>query len=88
MIEPLVLAFVWLILANVIAMLPSRDHHWRAAYGLIAVGIPLLGWVTYVEGPLWGLLLLAAGASVLRWPLIYLWRWARPKREERQEPAE
>jgi hypothetical protein len=88
MIEPLMLAFGWLILANVIAMLPSRDQHWRAAYGLIAVGIPLLGWVTYVDGPLWGLLLLAAGASVLRWPLVHLWRWVRPKRDERQEPAE
>jgi hypothetical protein len=88
MTEPLVLALVWLIVANVIAMLPSRDHHWRAAYVLIAVGIPILGWVTYVNGPLWGLLLLAAGASVLRWPLIYLWRWMRPKRDERQEPAE
>ena len=32
MTEPLVLALVWLIVANVIAMLPSRDHHWRAAY--------------------------------------------------------
>ncbi len=83
---PLALALGWLILANVIGMLPSRDHHWRAAYALIAVGIPILGWVTYVEGPLWGLLLLAAGASVLRWPLIHLWRWLRARRP--QEPAE
>lgn len=88
MIEPLMLAFLWLILANVIAMLPSRDHHWRAAYVLIALGIPLLGWVTYVDGPLWGLLLLAAGASVLRWPVIYLFRWIWPKKDGRQEPAE
>ncbi len=88
MIEPLMLAFLWLILANVIAMFPSRDHHWRAAYGLIAVGIPLLGWVTYVDGPLWGLLLLAAGASVLRWPVIYFWRWIRPKKDDGREPAE
>ncbi len=84
---PLVVALVWLVLANVIAMLPSRDHHWRAAAFLIAVGIPILGWVTYVNGPLWGLLLLAAGASVLRWPLIYLVRWLRPRKEDR-EPAE
>lgn len=74
---PLVLSLVWLILANVIAMFPSRDHHWRAAYVLIAVGVPLLGWVTWVAGPVAGLLLLAAGASVLRWPLIFLWRWLR-----------
>jgi hypothetical protein len=74
---PIVLACLWLIAANVLAILPSRDHHWRNAYALIAIGIPLLGWVTYENGPLIGLLLLAAGASVLRWPVIYLWRWVR-----------
>lgn len=74
---PLVLCLVWLISANVIAMFPSRDKHWRAAYVLIAIGVPLLGWATYVSGPVVGLLLLAAGASILRWPVIFLWRWLR-----------
>jgi Protein of unknown function (DUF2484) len=73
----LVFACIWLITANVMAMFPSRDHHWRSAYVLIAIGIPLLGWVTYENGPVIGLLILAAGASVLRWPVIYLWRWVR-----------
>ncbi|MFN3847592.1 MAG: DUF2484 family protein [Paracoccaceae bacterium] len=73
----LIAALIWLVMANVIAMFPSRDHHWRAAYALIVVGIPLVGWVTYQSGPIWGLLILAAGASVLRWPLIYLWRWVK-----------
>jgi hypothetical protein len=76
---PLALCFVWLIAANVIAMFPSRDYHWRAAYGLIAVGVPLLGWATYEAGPIIGLVLLAAGASILRWPLIYFWRWLRQR---------
>ena len=71
------LAFGWLILANLIAMFPSRDHHWRAACGLIAVGIPILGWVTWANGPVWGMLILAGGASVLRWPVCYLWRWIK-----------
>lgn len=74
---PLSCACLWLVAANLIAMFPSRDHHWRAAYVLIALGIPLLGWVTYSGGPIWGMLFLAAGASLLRWPLIYLWRWFR-----------
>lgn len=74
---PLALSCVWLITANVMAMFPSRDHHWRAAYVLIAIGIPLLGWVTYAHGPVIGVALLIAGASVLRWPVIYLWRWVR-----------
>lgn len=73
------LACLWAIAATVTAMLPSRDKHWRAAYLLIAAGIPILGWVTYENGPWVGLIVLAAGASILRWPLIYLWRWVRRK---------
>ena len=56
-----------------------------ACVWLIAVGIPILGWVTYEAGPIWGMVLLAAGASVLRWPVIYFWRWLRRKVAE---PAE
>jgi hypothetical protein len=74
-------AFAWLVIANVIAMFPSRDHHWRAAYLLITIGIPLLGWVTYNEGPVWGMVILAGGASVLRWPLIHFYRRLRPRRD-------
>lgn len=77
MMLPLALCLVWLVLANLIAMFPSRDHHWRAAYVLIALGIPLLGWVTYEHGPIIGIAVLAAGASILRWPVIFLWRWLR-----------
>ena len=28
----LILACLWLVVANLIGMVPSRDHHWRAAY--------------------------------------------------------
>ena len=75
----LALACAWLVLANVLAMIPSRDNHWARAYGLIALGVPLVGWVTWSNGPIVGLLVLAAGASVLRWPLIYLGRWVRAR---------
>lgn len=73
----LLLACLWGIGATMTAMLPTRDNHWRAAYVLIAIGIPVLGYVTYQNGPWVGLVVLAAGASVLRWPLIYLVRWLR-----------
>jgi membrane protease YdiL (CAAX protease family) len=73
----LILAFLWVVLANAIAMLPSRRNHWPAAWGLTALGVPLLGYVTYENGPLVGMVMLLAGASILRWPLIYLWRWLR-----------
>ena len=70
----LIAGLLWLIAANVIAMFPSRDHHWRNAYLLISIGIPLLGWITSQNGPLPGLLFLAGGASILRWPVFFLWK--------------
>ncbi len=84
---PVVCALIWLVGANLIAMFPSRDHHWTNAYILIAIGIPLVGWLTWAHGPIWGIMFLAGGASVLRWPLIYLWRWIKA-RLTRHEPAE
>lgn len=71
----LVLAAVWALAANVLAMLPSPDNHWRRAYILIGLGIPLLGYVTVQNGPWIGMAVLAGGMSVLRWPLICLARW-------------
>ncbi|GHF69384.1 DUF2484 family protein [Seohaeicola zhoushanensis] len=80
------LAALWGLAANVIALLPSRDYHWRAAYVLIAVGIPILGYVTWQNGPWVGLIVLVAGMSVLRWPVIYFGRWV--KRRARRSPGE
>lgn len=73
----LVLALLWLVIANVIAMFPSKDYHWRNAYVLIALGVPLLGWVWWQNGWLIALAVLIAAMSILRWPVIYLARWAR-----------
>lgn len=73
----LILAFLWCILANVVAMFPSRRKHWPAAYVLIAFGIPILAGVFLQEGVVIGLLVLAAAASILRWPVRYLLRWFR-----------
>ena len=73
----LVAAFLWAVAANVLALIPSRDNHWTRAYILIAIGIPLLGWVVYENGPWIGLVVMVAGMSLLRWPVIYLMRWLR-----------
>lgn len=67
----------WFVVANLGAMVPSKRKHWPFAYGLIAVGIPILGWVVYEQGPWVGLLVLAAAMSILRWPVIYLFRWIK-----------
>jgi hypothetical protein len=73
----LTLACLWALVANVLAMTPSKDNHWRNAYILIAVGIPILGYIVVQHGPWVGLLILVAACSVLRWPMIYLGRWLR-----------
>lgn len=75
----LILAFVWLVVANVLALIPSRDNHWQRAYLLIALGVPLLGFVTWQNGPTIGIVVLIAGVSVLRWPVIYLGRWLKAR---------
>ncbi len=75
----LALAGLWGLIANVLAMIPSKDNHWTRAYILIAVGVPIVGYVTYENGPWVGLIVLAAGMSVLRWPVIYLTRWTKAK---------
>jgi hypothetical protein len=72
---PLTLGLAWLVIANLAAMLPSRDHHWRAAYGLIATGLPLFLWIAQAHGALWTVPFLAAAGSVLRWPLWVAWTW-------------
>jgi NhaP-type Na+/H+ or K+/H+ antiporter len=71
----LVLACFWALVTNVLAMTLSKDYHWRNVYILIWIGIPLLGFVTFENGPLIGLLVLIAAMSVLRWPVVYLYRW-------------
>ena len=73
----LTLACVWVLVASAIAFLPSKRQHWPQAYALIAVGIPLLGYVTYENGPMVGVICLIAGGSILRWPVIHAIRWMR-----------
>lgn len=82
----LTLACLWAIFASGIVTVPRR-YHWPGVVALIAAGIPLLGWVTWQNGPLWGMLMLAGGAMMLRWPVVPLARrlW---RRDGAQEPAE
>jgi len=70
-------AFIWVVAGNISAMIPSKDNYWTRAYILMATGVPLLIWLVYQDGLIWGAILLAAAASMLRWPLVYVWRWLR-----------
>ena len=74
---PVLLACLWCILANVIAILPSKHHHWPSAYVLMTFGVPILGWVYWNDGLIMGLIFTVAGMSILRWPVRYLARWVK-----------
>lgn len=73
----LILACLWALGANLLVVATSSTHHRRATFALIAVGIPILGYVTWQNGPLLGFLCLMAAMSMLRWPVVYLWRSVR-----------
>lgn len=74
---PLLAICGWVVLAFVLQLIPSKDSHWARAYGLIAIGVPLLVWATLQGGPWVGLFGLVVGLLVLRWPVVYLLRWLR-----------
>ncbi len=79
MISGWLLIGAWVVLAFVMAVIPSRDNHWRRAYVLMALGLPALFWIFWNEGLWMGLLGLAVGGLVLRWPVYFLWRWLKAR---------
>lgn len=66
--SPVTLALLWLIAANLIAVLPTRDDHWRAAFLLMALGLPVALWLFHTHGALWTAAFL--GVSVVALPLL------------------
>ncbi|MFC3571302.1 DUF2484 family protein [Paracoccus sp. TOH] len=51
-------------------LLPFVRLRWRhsALWALVLCGVPVLGWLTYLCGPGFGVLFLAIGLSLLVWP--------------------
>lgn len=78
-------ACCWIILAAILAAIPSNDNHWRRAYFLMALGAPILVWVYWENGFWAGFLVTVAAASVFRWPLRYLLAWVLRKVSRRVE---
>lgn len=64
-------ACLWAVLA--ICLTGLRRLGSARIYALIALGVPITGWVVMSHGPWIGLLVLALGAALLRWPLSALW---------------
>lgn len=73
----LVLALIWMLAANVRAMFPSKDYLWKFAYVMIAIGVPILVYVWWQNGIWIALLFLVAAMWIMRWPVIYTWRWVK-----------
>jgi hypothetical protein len=77
--DPFLAIGLWVVLAFVMAAVPSTDNHWRRAYVLMAIGAPLLIWITWQHGVVMGVFGLAVGGLVLRWPVYFLWRWVKQR---------
>lgn len=66
-------ALAWAVLACLLPIVPPRWSY-PAIWALIVTGVPVLGWLTYLCGPGFGVLFLALGLSVLVWPPAELLR--------------
>ncbi|HEY0213082.1 MAG TPA: DUF2484 family protein [Paenirhodobacter sp.] len=62
------LTCLWAASTGLILIGPHR-YHWPVAWGLICLGVPLVGWVTFQNGPILGLLTLLVGVVTLRLPM-------------------
>lgn len=78
-VDPFILIGLWVVLAFVMAALPSNDNHWRRAYVLMSLGVPLLLWIAWAHGVWIALVGLVIGMSVLRWPVYFLRRWVKAR---------
>lgn len=78
-----ILVCVWVLVAHVGSVLPTKDYHWRFAYVLMAFGGPLWVWFVSDYGVVWGAVVLIAAGSIFRWPLWYLWRYLSGKSKGR-----
>ncbi|MBK5932890.1 uncharacterized protein DUF2484 [Rhodovulum imhoffii] len=70
------LAILWGLVALGVGVMPE---HFQAplAFGLVVVGVPLIGLLTYQMGPVWGLAVLIGGVAVLRLPKRDFIAWIR-----------
>ncbi len=68
--HPLIAAFAALLWIAAACLLPFVRLRWRygALWVLVISGVPVLGWLTYLCGPICGVLFLLLGLSLLVWP--------------------
>lgn len=68
--HPLVAASCAVLWGVAACLLPFVRLRWRHAmlWVLVMCGVPVLGWLTYLCGPGFGVLFLSLGLSLLVWP--------------------
>lgn len=68
--HPFVAAFCAVLWGVLACLLPFVRLRWRhaALWSLVLCGVPVLGWLTYLCGPGFGVLFLSLGLSLLVWP--------------------
>lgn len=74
----LTLFCLWIVTAAAIALLPGK-YHWRGAYVLIAVVVPLIGYIWWELGVWYAVGATVAALSILRWPVRFVVRWLRKR---------
>ena len=60
---------LWLLAAAAAGLLPPRWERRPSAAALVATGVPILGFLTWLHGPMVGLLALGLGVMLLWRPL-------------------
>jgi len=43
----------------------------------MTIGLPILAWVFWSDGWVYGVFFTIAAVSILRWPVVYFFRWIR-----------
>lgn len=65
-------ALAWAVLACIVPCLRRQRRRHAMVCLLVLGGVPLLGWLSYLCGPGFGVLFLALGLSILVWPPLRL----------------
>lgn len=73
---PALCAVGWALVACMVPLI-RQNHRLAAIWILVLAGVPILGWLTYLCGPGFGVLFLALGLSILVWPPLELLRARR-----------
>lgn len=68
---------LWVVAAWGLMVTLTAKQSWPAAYGLIAVGVPILVWLASSMGWAWAISGIGVMALVLRWSLRSLLRWLK-----------